>query len=132
MRRRDAFWSVVYRTPSRAAILKYSFRVRTARGTYWYGDDNSGADTQKGGAGTTTRLRGDGFQLTVYAPAFTTPSWLQGAVVYESQEIPGLVVAVDRAPGKKCERCWTWSERVGENAEHPALCERCVPVIAGA
>ena len=55
-----------------------------------------------------------------------------GAVVYESQEIPGLVVAVDRAPGKKCERCWTWSERVGENAEHPALCERCVPVIAGA
>jgi len=39
---------------------------------------------------------------------------------------------VDRAPGKKCERCWTWSERVGENAEHPALCERCVPVIAGA
>ena len=55
-----------------------------------------------------------------------------GAVVYESQEIPGLVVAVDRAPGKKCERCWTWSERVGENAEHPALCARCVPVIAGA
>jgi isoleucyl-tRNA synthetase len=52
-----------------------------------------------------------------------------GAVVYESQEIPGLVVVVDHAPGKKCERCWTWSERVGDNAEHPALCERCVPVI---
>ncbi|HEV8141824.1 MAG TPA: class I tRNA ligase family protein, partial [Methylomirabilota bacterium] len=52
-----------------------------------------------------------------------------GAVVYESQEIPGLVVVVDHAPGKKCERCWTWSERVGDDAEHPALCERCVPVI---
>jgi isoleucyl-tRNA synthetase len=54
-----------------------------------------------------------------------------GAVVYESQEIPGLVVVVDRAPGRKCERCWVWSERVGEHPEHPALCERCVPVIAG-
>jgi isoleucyl-tRNA synthetase len=54
-----------------------------------------------------------------------------GAVVYESQEIPGLVVAVDRAPGRKCERCWTWSERVGEDPAHPALCERCVPVITG-
>jgi len=55
-----------------------------------------------------------------------------GAVVYESQEIPGLVVVVDHAPGKKCERCWTWSERVGEDAEHPALCERCVPAVRGA
>jgi isoleucyl-tRNA synthetase len=54
-----------------------------------------------------------------------------GAVVYESQEIPGLVVAVDRAPGRKCERCWVWSERVGEDAAHPALCERCIPIIAG-
>jgi isoleucyl-tRNA synthetase len=55
-----------------------------------------------------------------------------GPVTYESQEIPGLVIAVDRAPGSKCERCWVWSERVGEDPGHPGLCERCVPVIAGA
>ena len=54
-----------------------------------------------------------------------------GAIVYESQEIPGLVVAVDKAPGTKCERCWVWSERVGEDPRHPALCERCAPVIGG-
>ena len=29
-----------------------------------------------------------------------------GVVHYESQEIPGLVIDVDRAPGDKCERCW--------------------------
>ncbi|HYE93249.1 MAG TPA: isoleucine--tRNA ligase [Terriglobales bacterium] len=52
-----------------------------------------------------------------------------GAIVYESQEIPGLVIAVDRAAGKKCERCWVWSERVGEDPGHPRLCERCVPVV---
>jgi isoleucyl-tRNA synthetase len=47
----------------------------------------------------------------------------------ESTEIPGLVIAVTRAPGRKCERCWKYSPRVGESAEHPNLCERCLPVI---
>jgi cyclomaltodextrinase len=83
MRRRGALWSVSYRTPARPVILKYSFRVRLARGTRWYGDDDSGTDIRKGGTGRTTPFRGDGFQLSVYAPGFTTPSWLRGAVVYE-------------------------------------------------
>src|SRR5919204_6832083 len=83
MGRRGAVWSVAYRTPARPVILKYSFRVRLARGTRWYGDDDSGTDIHKGGTGRTTPFRGDAFQLTVYAPGFTTPSWLQGAVVYE-------------------------------------------------
>jgi isoleucyl-tRNA synthetase len=48
----------------------------------------------------------------------------------ESTEIPGLVIAVDRARGDKCERCWRYSPRVGESREHPTLCERCLPVIA--
>jgi isoleucyl-tRNA synthetase len=47
----------------------------------------------------------------------------------ESAEIPGLSIAVDRAPGRKCERCWRWSPRVGESREHPTLCERCLTVI---
>jgi isoleucyl-tRNA synthetase len=50
-------------------------------------------------------------------------------VRYESQEIPGFVVEVTRARGEKCERCWVWSERVGDDAGHPTLCERCVPVV---
>jgi isoleucyl-tRNA synthetase len=53
----------------------------------------------------------------------------RSSVTYESQDIPGLVIGVDRARGEKCERCWMRSERVGENAEHPTLCERCVPIV---
>ncbi|MDD4178448.1 MAG: isoleucine--tRNA ligase [Candidatus Margulisbacteria bacterium] len=34
------------------------------------------------------------------------------------------------APGKKCERCWTWKEDVGKHADHPGLCGRCHSVIA--
>jgi isoleucyl-tRNA synthetase len=53
----------------------------------------------------------------------------RSSVQYESQEIPGLSIGVDRARGEKCERCWVRSERVGEHAAHPTLCERCVPVV---
>ena len=53
----------------------------------------------------------------------------RASVQYESQEIPGLTIEVDRAPGDKCERCWTRSPSVGRNAAHPSLCDRCVAVI---
>jgi glycosidase len=83
LKRAGAFWTVNYRTPSKPALVTYAFRVTTAKGVRWYGDDNSSSDTRKGGIGKTTRLRGDSFTLTVYDRAFTTPSWLQGATVYE-------------------------------------------------
>ncbi len=40
-----------------------------------------------------------------------------------------LAIEVRRAEGKKCERCWTYSETVGESAEHPTLCRRCAHVV---
>jgi len=83
LKRTGAFWSVAYRTPAQPSIVSYAFRVTTRAGVRWYGDDDSGNDTRKGGTGRTTRSRGDSFQLTVYDRGFTTPAWLQGAVVYE-------------------------------------------------
>jgi len=41
----------------------------------------------------------------------------------------GLQVDVLKADGEKCERCWNFSVKVGSDAEHPTLCERCLPVI---
>ncbi len=38
----------------------------------------------------------------------------------------GLAVAVTRADGEKCERCWNYSTRIGESTEFPTVCERCV------
>jgi isoleucyl-tRNA synthetase len=45
---------------------------------------------------------------------------------WESEELPGLAVAVKKAAGEKCERCWIYSESVGENEEHPTICSKCV------
>jgi isoleucyl-tRNA synthetase len=46
-----------------------------------------------------------------------------------AEELPGLTVLVRPAPGGKCERCWTRAVSVGENIEHPQLCDRCVGVV---
>ncbi|MEH2115726.1 MAG: zinc finger domain-containing protein [Nostoc sp.] len=27
----------------------------------------------------------------------------------------------------KCDRCWNYSTRMGESAEHPLICDRCLP-----
>ena len=47
----------------------------------------------------------------------------------KSELLPGLSVAVQRADGKKCERCWNYSTHVGENADYPTVCERCVKAL---
>ena len=41
----------------------------------------------------------------------------------------GLAVEVAKADGTKCERCWNYSTRVGEDREYPTVCERCAPVL---
>jgi isoleucyl-tRNA synthetase len=43
--------------------------------------------------------------------------------------IEGLQIHVERALGKKCERCWNYSTHVGESAEYPTICERCVAAL---
>ncbi len=40
-----------------------------------------------------------------------------------------LKVSVMKAEGLKCERCWIYSDRVGEDKEHPTLCPRCVAAL---
>jgi isoleucyl-tRNA synthetase len=47
----------------------------------------------------------------------------------KSELLPGLSVAVRRADGTKCERCWNYSTHVGENADYPTVCERCVKAL---
>ena len=40
-----------------------------------------------------------------------------------------LSVVVKPSEFEKCERCWIHRETVGQNAEHPTLCHRCVDVL---
>jgi len=42
-----------------------------------------------------------------------------------------VVIAVRRADGTKCNRCWNYSETVGESEQHSSLCARCVAELGG-
>jgi isoleucyl-tRNA synthetase len=41
-----------------------------------------------------------------------------------------LSVEIKRADGRKCDRCWNYSTHVGESAEYPTVCERCLAALA--
>jgi len=49
---------------------------------------------------------------------------------YKSESIPSLEVSIHKADGAKCERCWNYSTRVGENSRYPTICDRCSAAIA--
>ena len=60
----------------------------------------------------------------------------QVEIVDESKGLPprdappgGWRIEIARADGAKCERCWNYSTRVGENADYPTVCERCVKAL---
>jgi isoleucyl-tRNA synthetase len=48
---------------------------------------------------------------------------------YTGIEFPDIKVLITRAPGKKCERCWCYSETVGEDQKYLTICEKCAKVL---
>lgn len=68
----------------------------------------------------------------VLATVFIT----SGALVKEDAEAPENAMAgevvkvmVSKSTYQQCERCWIYSETVGQNHEHETLCKRCIDVI---
>ncbi|MEA1063543.1 isoleucine--tRNA ligase [Erwinia sp. HR93] len=49
----------------------------------------------------------------------------------QSELLKGLKVALHKADGEKCPRCWHYTRDVGKVAEHADLCGRCVSNVAG-
>ena len=47
----------------------------------------------------------------------------------EVHEGDGTKVAIQKADGTKCERCWNYSTRVGEFEKYPTVCERCIVAL---
>jgi isoleucyl-tRNA synthetase len=48
----------------------------------------------------------------------------------EGTAVPGLKIQVESAGGAKCDRCWIWSESIGQNPDHPTVCSRCHQALA--
>jgi isoleucyl-tRNA synthetase len=53
---------------------------------------------------------------------------VDGRFLYQSQLL-NCMIEVAKATGKKCERCWKYSEDVGRDPAHPTVCARCARVL---
>ncbi|MBD8181244.1 isoleucine--tRNA ligase [Pantoea agglomerans] len=49
----------------------------------------------------------------------------------QSELLKGLKIALHKAEGKKCQRCWHYTTDVGQNPEHAEVCGRCYTNVAG-
>ena len=47
----------------------------------------------------------------------------------EIEEDENIAVSVTKASGKKCMRCWVYSETVGQFPEHPNVCYKCYKIL---
>ena len=52
--------------------------------------------------------------------------------VYVSELVEGLRIAVEAAPGKKCERCWNYFDESESAKDHPSICGRCATNLESA
>ncbi len=52
-----------------------------------------------------------------------------GAGEFKESSLEGMSYTIEKASGEKCERCWAYSETVGQNSKHPTLCSRCAGVV---
>jgi len=68
----------------------------------------------------------DIFIVSTVALAETAPA---GAVT--SETIPGLAVAVAKAAGAKCPRCWNYTEDIGTDPAHAEVCGACAVNLNG-
>lgn len=49
----------------------------------------------------------------------------------QSELLKGLKIALLKAEGEKCQRCWHYTTDVGQNPEHAEVCGRCYTNVAG-
>jgi isoleucyl-tRNA synthetase len=48
---------------------------------------------------------------------------------FQGKEIPGLEIVVKKASGEKCDRCWRFSNTIGQDSSHPTACDRCTAAL---
>jgi isoleucyl-tRNA synthetase len=49
--------------------------------------------------------------------------------VHQLPRNPDFKIAVEKATGQKCERCWNYRAAVGHYPDHPTLCDRCIEPV---
>jgi len=79
-------------------------------------------------------------QITLSVPAAEMPLirkyqgglaalFIVSDIVLSGSDGAEIGIAVGKAPGGKCQRCWNYSAHVGTSADYPGFCARCEAVV---
>jgi isoleucyl-tRNA synthetase len=77
------------------------------------------------------RALGDELRFVLITSEVTVADWESAPQAAMEAEGLALRIVAEPARSEKCERCWHRRPDVGEHANHPALCGRCVSNIEG-
>ena len=61
--------------------------------------------------------------------AFFIVSDVQLREIHQPPHSPDFRTLVEKAPGRKCDRCWNYRAAVGSYSDHPSLCDRCIEPV---
>lgn len=79
-------------------------------------------------AKVTLYVNGEQYSFLKSIEELLTTVLIVSKVVVEESKIKDtndMEIKVEQAPGEKCERCWMYSETVGEDKEHPEIYHEC-------
>ncbi len=80
-------------------------------------------------AKVTLKASGKEFDFLKEAEKELANAFIVSGVAVRDEPTEELSVEVAHADGEKCERCWIYSDTVGQNPLHPTLCARCAKVL---
>ena len=68
-------------------------------------------------------------RFNAYADELKSVLIVSGISIVVDDTVEEVSYEVVKATGNKCERCWSYSNTVGQHAIHPTLCNRCACVV---
>lgn len=74
---------------------------------------------------------GDELRFVLLTSSTTVETVSQAPEKVIATEVEGLWMTISATTGIKCERCWHFTDDVGQHADHTDLCGRCVTNIDG-
>lgn len=81
-------------------------------------------------------LKEEDYQFFVQYTPVLKDVFITSQVILVAGEAPAAshqgelaAVVVKSASGEKCPRCWSYSESIGQDVEHPTLCPRCAGAV---
>lgn len=72
---------------------------------------------------------GEAFEFISYVKDELAAAFIVSSVNIAQGDTDEIKIEIEKANGGKCERCWSISETVGEDSDHPTLCSRCCEIL---